>query len=154
MKVTTPPRISAVSVDPRAVNSKNSSRRPRLMDGTLGASGGLRAGGSLGRMPVVKINAIEVPPDAGPELEKRFAHRAHAVDNQPGFLGFQLLRPIKGEDRYFVVTQWESEEAFQAWATGPAVEAHAGHSANPVATGASLLEFEVVLDVAGTGADA
>ena len=69
-------------------------------------------------MPVVKINAIEVPPDAGPELEKRFAHRAHAVDNQPGFLGFQLLRPVKGEDRYFVVTQWESEEAFQAWATG------------------------------------
>ena len=105
--------------------------------------------GSLNRMPVVKINAIEVPPDAGPELEKRFAHRAHAVDNQPGFLGFQLLRPVKGEDRYFVVTQWESEEAFQAWATGPAIEAHKGQQANPVATGASLLEFEVVLDVAG-----
>src|ERR671934_182788 len=77
-------------------------------------------------MPVVKINAIEVPPDAGPELEKRFAHRAHAVDNQPGFLGFQLLRPVKGEDRYFVVTQWESEEAFQAWATGPANAANPG----------------------------
>ena len=45
---------------------------------------------------VVKINAIDVPPDAGPELEKRFANRAHAVDGQPGFLGFQLLRPIKG----------------------------------------------------------
>ena len=101
-------------------------------------------------MPVVKINAIEVPADAGPELEKRFAHRAHAVDNQPGFLGFQLLRPVKGEDRYFVVTQWESEEAFQAWATGPAIEAHRGEQRNPVATGASLLEFEVVLDVAGS----
>ncbi|BCI55483.1 monooxygenase [Mycolicibacterium litorale] len=101
--------------------------------------------------PVVKINAIEVPPDAGPELEKRFAHRAHAVDNQPGFLGFQLLRPVKGENRYFVVTQWESDEAFQAWATGPAIEAHKGQAANPVATGASLLEFEVVLDVAGSG---
>ena len=93
---------------------------------------------------VVKINAIEVPPNAGPELEKRFAHRAHAVDNQPGFLGFQLLRPVKGEDRYFVVTQWESEEAFQAWANGPAIEAHAGERARPVASGSSLLEFEVV----------
>lgn len=101
-------------------------------------------------MAVVKINAIEVPPNAGPELEKRFAHRAHAVDNQPGFLGFQLLRPVKGEDRYFVVTQWETEEAFQAWATGPAIEAHKGQQSNPVATGASLLEFEVVLDVAGS----
>ncbi|OBF45614.1 monooxygenase [Mycobacterium sp. 852002-50816_SCH5313054-b] len=99
---------------------------------------------------VVKINAIEVPADAGPELEKRFAHRAHAVDRQPGFLGFQLLRPIKGENRYFVVTHWESEDAFQTWAQGPAIEAHAGERANPVATGASLLEFEVVMDVAGT----
>src|SRR4029450_11097922 len=104
--------------------------------------------------PVVKINAIEVPAEAGPELEKRFANRAHAVDNQPGFLGFQLLRPVKGEDRYFVVPPGEAEEAFQAWATGPAVDAHAGQHANPVATGASLLEFEVVLDVAGTGAKA
>lgn len=64
-------------------------------------------------MSVVKINAIEIPEGAGPELEKRFAHRAGAVENQPGFLGFQLLRPVKGEDRYFVVTQWESEEAFR-----------------------------------------
>ncbi|EUA23745.1 antibiotic biosynthesis monooxygenase family protein [Mycobacterium xenopi 4042] len=39
------------------------------------------------------------------------------MENQPGFLGFQLLRPVKGEDRYFVVTHWESDEAFQAWAT-------------------------------------
>ena len=95
-------------------------------------------------MPVVKINAIEVPPDAGPELEKRFAHRAHAVDNQPGFLGFQLLRPVKGEDRYFVVTHWEDEESFAAWRDGGAAAAHAGQRANPVATGADLLEFEVV----------
>lgn len=105
-------------------------------------------------MPVVKINAIEVPPGAGPELEKRFANRAGTVEKSPGFLGFQLLRPVKGEDRYFVVTQWESDEAFQAWATGPAAEAHAKTAEKPVATGASLLEFEVVLDVAGTGAQA
>lgn len=102
--------------------------------------------------PVVKINAIEVPADAGPELEKRFANRAHSVDGQPGFLGFQLLRPTAGEDRYFVVTQWESDEAFRAWADGPARAAHQGeHKPQPVATGASLLEFEVVLDVAGSG---
>ena len=108
--------------------------------------------GSLGAMTVVKINAIEVPPGAGPELEKRFSNRAHAVDGQPGFLGFQLLRPVKGDDRYFVVTQWESEEAFQTWAAGPAIAAHAGERANPVSTGSSLLEFEVVLDVARSSA--
>ncbi|WP_028925470.1 antibiotic biosynthesis monooxygenase family protein [Pseudonocardia acaciae] len=95
-------------------------------------------------MAVVKINAIEVPEGAGPELEKRFAHRKHAVDNQPGFISFELLRPVGGENRYYVVTRWEDDESFQAWRNGPAVEAHAGERAKPVATGATLLEFEVV----------
>jgi heme-degrading monooxygenase HmoA len=95
-------------------------------------------------MAVVKINAIEVPEGAGPELEKRFANRLHAVDNQPGFLGFELLRPVSGDKRYFVYTKWESEEAFKAWSEGPAVEAHSGARARPVASGSDLLEFEVV----------
>ncbi|GAA1019473.1 MULTISPECIES: antibiotic biosynthesis monooxygenase family protein [Amycolatopsis] len=95
-------------------------------------------------MAVVKINAIEVPEGAGPELEKRFAARLHSVDDQEGFLGFELLRPIAGETRYFVYTKWETEEHYQAWAGGPAREAHAGERKNPVSTGANLLEFEVV----------
>ncbi|MBT0566111.1 antibiotic biosynthesis monooxygenase [Williamsia sp. CHRR-6] len=97
-------------------------------------------------MAVVKINAISVPEGAGPELERRFSNRAHTVDGTPGFLGFQLLRPTAGESRYFVVTQWETEEAFQTWSAGPSREAHAGERANPVSSGADLLEFEVVLD--------
>ena len=95
-------------------------------------------------MAVVKINAIEVPEGAGPELERRFADRHGSVDSAPGFLGFELLRPIAGDKRYFVYTKWETEEHFQAWRNGPAAEAHGGERAKPVATGASLLEFEVV----------
>jgi heme-degrading monooxygenase HmoA len=99
-------------------------------------------------MAVVKINAIEVPEGAGPELERRFAARHGAVEDSPGFLGFELLRPVAGETRYFVYTRWESEEAFQAWANGPAKEAHAGERARPVASGSSLLEFEVIQQAA------
>ena len=102
-------------------------------------------------MSVVKINAIQVPPNAGPELEQRFAARAGAVEGSPGFLGFQLLRPTAGEDRYFVVTHWADEESFAAWRDGQGRAAHAetpGEAPRkPVATGADLLEFEVVLDV-------
>jgi heme-degrading monooxygenase HmoA len=102
-------------------------------------------------MSVVKINAIHVPAGAGAELEKRFAARAGAVENSPGFLGFQLLRPVAGDERYFVVTQWESEEAFAAWRDGSAKAAHATPEGEapkrPVSSGADLLEFEVVLDV-------
>lgn len=106
-------------------------------------------------MSVVKINAIEVPPGKGTELEARFAARAGMVDQQPGFEEFMLLRPVAGDDRYFVLTRWESEEAFQAWRAGQAFqhqhrETHEDGGSgeakpqHPVATGASLLEFEVV----------
>ncbi|MGO3327003.1 antibiotic biosynthesis monooxygenase family protein [Gordonia sp. (in: high G+C Gram-positive bacteria)] len=100
-------------------------------------------------MAIVKINAISVPEGAGEELEKRFASRAGVVDGAAGFLGFQLLRPVKGDDRYFVVTQWEDEESYHAWAGGDAREAHKSDK-KPVASGAELLEFEVVIDVEPT----
>lgn len=101
-------------------------------------------------MTVVKINAIAVPEGAGPELEQRFAARAGAVENSPGFEGFQLLRPTAGEDRYFVMTWWESEDAFQGWMNSQDFargHAHAGGGEGgppPVASGSALLAFEVV----------
>ncbi len=102
-------------------------------------------------MSVVKINAISVPQGAGEQLEQRFAARAGTVEKAEGFLGFQLLRPVAGDERYFVVTHWADEESFAAWRDGDARAAHAtppGEAPKkPVATGADLLEFEVVLDV-------
>jgi heme oxygenase (mycobilin-producing) len=98
-------------------------------------------------MAVVKINAISVPAEAGPELERRFGARAGVVEGTPGFLGFQLLRPTAGETRYFVVTHWKDEESYAAWRDGDARAAHKGEHGKPVASGAELLEFEVVLDV-------
>jgi heme-degrading monooxygenase HmoA len=112
-------------------------------------------------MSVVKINAIHVPEGSGTELESRFAARKHSVDGAPGFEGFQLLRPVSGDTRYFVVTTWADEQSFQDWSANGAAAAHAGppagHGAQgaqgggdgeaprrPVATGADLLEFEVV----------
>jgi len=97
-------------------------------------------------MSVVKINAISVPAEQREELERRFAHRAHTVDGAAGFEGFQLLRPVEGEDRYFVLTQWADEESFAAWRDGDARAAHAGEHGKPVAAGAELMSFEVVLD--------
>jgi heme oxygenase (mycobilin-producing) len=103
-------------------------------------------------MAVVKINAIHVPEDSGPELEKRFAAHGDSMLATPGFLGYELLRPIEGEHRYFVYTRWESEEAFANWRDGgAAAAAHAGERAKPVSSGADLMEFEVVLHVDGSG---
>jgi heme-degrading monooxygenase HmoA len=97
-------------------------------------------------MAVVKINAIEVPDGSGPELERRFANRLGSVDKARGFLGFQMLRPVSGDDRYFIYTIWESDEAFQEWFQGEGMRAHSGERAEPVGTGSSVLEFEVAME--------
>jgi heme-degrading monooxygenase HmoA len=113
-------------------------------------------------MSVVKINAIEVPEGAGGELEKRFAARAGAVENSPGFEGFQLLRPTEGGSRYFVMTWWDNEESFQGWMNSRDFakgHAHAGGGSGddaaaqkPVSTGSELLSFEVVEAISAPGA--
>jgi heme-degrading monooxygenase HmoA len=104
---------------------------------------------------VVKINAIEVTEGRGPELEERFARRAAEVEGMPGFLGFELLRPVEGETRYFVYTRWESEGAFRAWVESSAfTRGHAQaarDSTGTVAHGSSLMGFEVVQKVEPRG---
>ncbi|MDO4610459.1 antibiotic biosynthesis monooxygenase [Corynebacterium sp.] len=104
-------------------------------------------------MSIVKINAIEVPQGAGEELERRFAAHAGHIENQPGFEGFQLLRPTgENETRYFVVTRWVDEAAYEGWRNGQGYEkSHpkSGEGQRPVATGSALLEFDVVVDVEG-----
>ena len=77
-------------------------------------------------MSVVKINAVDVPEGMGAEFIDRFAKRAGAVENQPGFEEFLLLRPTDGKNRFFVFTRWESEAAFDAWLnSGDFAAAHA-----------------------------
>ncbi len=101
-------------------------------------------------MSVVKINAITVQEGKGPELEERFAKRARGVEQMEGFEEFQLLRPLAGENRYFVYTRWESEEAFRRWAEGSETfrrcHAQAAQTSTdgPVAVGSDLLSFEVL----------
>lgn len=78
-------------------------------------------------MSIVKINAVEVPPEMRERFEQRFRGRAGAVEQTPGFEWFELLRPDEGTDRYLVYTRWESEDAYRAWAGGQGfARAHGG----------------------------
>jgi heme-degrading monooxygenase HmoA len=70
-------------------------------------------------MTLIKINAITVASDSGDELARRFAARAGAVDGQPGFEGFELLKPMDDRHTWLVVTRWADEESFQAWVNSP-----------------------------------
>lgn len=105
-------------------------------------------------MAVVKINAIDVPPGASEELERRFAARAGAVENSPAFSASSCSARSPGRAATSSTPAGGTEEAYQAWAAGPSRAAHAGEGGEqrrPVASGASLLEFEVVQQVPGKG---
>ena len=66
-------------------------------------------------MTYVNITALTFPEGAEAEIEKRFAARKRGVDTSRGFQSFELLRPVVGEDRYFVVTRWETREDYERW---------------------------------------
>ena len=107
-------------------------------------------------MTIIKINAITVPADSGDELAQRFAARAGAVDNQPGFEGFELLKPTD-DDRnvWLVVTRWADQESFDAWVSS-ADFAHGHRGADkpaahggPVSVSSELWNYEVAGGSAG-----
>jgi heme-degrading monooxygenase HmoA len=97
-------------------------------------------------MSVVRINAITVPKERAPELEKRFAARAGEVGKAPGFEAFELLRPTDEREEYLVYTRWASEDAYEAWANSAAFQqGHKAHATQgPVSNQSALWSFDVV----------
>ncbi|MGC5617340.1 antibiotic biosynthesis monooxygenase family protein [Georgenia sp. Z1491] len=93
-------------------------------------------------MAFVNITALTFPEGAQAEIEQRFAARRKAVDASPGFLGFELLRPVVGESRYFVVTRWESREDYEAWSAARPTGGHENDQRRGMDV--EVLGFEVV----------
>lgn len=110
-------------------------------------------------MSVVKINALQIPPQAGDEIVERFTARMNSLADVAGFEGFELLRPTgEAETRWFVYTRWTDQASYEAWRDGDGARAsHAGSNEDtgaprqPVSMGATLLEFEVALRAGASG---
>jgi len=111
-------------------------------------------------MSVVKINALEIPPQAGDEIVDRFSARMNSLTDVAGFEGFELLRPTGDtETRWFVYTRWSNESAYEAWRDGDGAKASHAQPAGdeseaprpPVSMGATLLEFEVAVSAGPSG---
>lgn len=105
-------------------------------------------------MSVIKINVLTVPAPMRDTLEERFGARAGEVEKTPGFESFELLRPTDDSDEYYVVTRWETEEAFNAWVESRAFQqghAQSSDGQKPAAEGSKILSFEVVLGATSQG---
>ena len=79
-------------------------------------------------MTYVAINVLTVPDGAGETLEQRFAARKGSVDTAPGFLSFELLRPLT---------------ASQSFKHGHATAAGREAVQPPAATGSTIWSFDV-----------
>ena len=114
-------------------------------------------------MSVVKINALEIPPQAGEEIVERFTARMNSLTDVAGFEGFELLRPTgETETRWFVYTRWADQASYEAWRDGDGANAsHAqkgetdqgetDQARKPVSMGATLLEFEIAVSTGPSG---
>lgn len=93
-------------------------------------------------MTFVNISALSFPQGTEAEIVRRFAARKKAVDAAEGFQEFDLLRPQIGEDRYFVVTRWDTREHYQQWSDARPAGNHADDERRGMSV--EVLGFEVV----------
>lgn len=101
-------------------------------------------------MQFVSRSEISVPVSEMPALERAFEQRARYVDAHPGFLGLELLRDIRGNGRYILVTRWRSRADFSAYMkSGDHARAHERphDGLGPVSAGGGRLEqFHLVVE--------
>ena len=75
---------------------------------------------------ITVANRIYVKAEFSEAFEKVFRKRARLVDEMPGFVSNQVLRPVNEGDPYIVFTLWNSREDFMNWVRSDAfIKGHA-----------------------------
>ena len=95
---------------------------------------------------VVVANRIYVTKGQEEAFESRFRGRAHLVDDSPGFIRNEVLRPLTEGAPYVVMTHWDSEESFRAWTQSDAFrQAHANRAPSEMFSRPNEFEMHSVL---------
>jgi len=90
-------------------------------------------------------NRIQVAKGQEKDFEARFEGRAGLVENMPGFVRLEILRPIKS-DCYVVLTHWRDEASFHAWTDSAAFkEAHRNRPPAEMFSGPNVFEMHEVI---------
>ena len=97
-------------------------------------------------------NRLQVAKGQEAEFEKRFEGRARLVENMPGFVRLEILRPIKS-DYYIVLTHWTNEASFRAWTDSAEFkEAHRNRPPSEIFAGPNVFEMHEVIQHAASKA--
>lgn len=105
----------------------------------------------------ISINHIPVKPGREADFEKMFRERERAVEDQPGFLSLDILKPgvkmLMGgapehvNNEYQVLTRWQSEAAFKGWIHSDAFKrAHSRQIDSTVFAGRSYLTLHETIE--------
>lgn len=110
---------------------------------------------------IVVSNRIPVAAGHEEAFEKRFEGRAGLVENHPGFIRLEILRPkavqmhgtvMGGSDYYVVLTYWETEQDFVRWTQSQDFQtAHANRPPKEMFAGPNVFEMHQVIQVAAHG---
>ena len=66
-------------------------------------------------MTYVVANRIPVTPEFAERFAESFRKREGKVENHPGFVRMEVLRPEDPEGVYVVLTHWRLKDDFVAW---------------------------------------
>ena len=95
-------------------------------------------------MPFVSMNCVTIPEDQAPDFEQAFLTRERHMGEAPGFVRFQLMRPLRNQE-YLVVTEWESEQAFKDWIGSDLFkQAHRGDGQRSFGGHSELRTYEII----------
>jgi heme-degrading monooxygenase HmoA len=107
---------------------------------------------------IVVSNRIPVAPGQEMAFEKRFEGRAGLVENHPGFIRLEILRPksvelhghrMGGSEYYVVLTYWKCEEDFVRWTQSEDFRtAHANRPPKEMFAGPNVFEMHEVIQTA------
>jgi heme-degrading monooxygenase HmoA len=108
-------------------------------------------------MTFISINHIPVKPGREADFEKMFRQREQAVEDQPGFLSLDVLKPgvrmlMSGaperiNNEFQVLTRWDSREAFQSWIHSDAFKrAHSREIDSTIFDGSSYLTLHEAIE--------
>ncbi len=72
---------------------------------------------------IVVANRFRIADGYEEEFVERFRNREGMIEEQEGFVRFDLLTPANEDtDTFVALTYWESREAFEAWTESEAFE--------------------------------
>jgi heme-degrading monooxygenase HmoA len=72
------------------------------------------SGGSLAES-FLAVSKFKVANGMSEEVRAAFTERPHLVDDAPGFVRMEVVRPVDDHDEFWLLTWWLDEASFRAW---------------------------------------